>query len=115
MSKQPRPEIWFVQTSDNGGGLVIKPIPGQVICQMDETPDMAANAQLIAAAPELLAALKAADDYFKFMINIVENSCEEHRGEIVQTRTVKGKNLDELFEIYQAKAEAAINKATGKL
>ena len=49
------PGPWFVQKSDYPGGLLIKPIPGQVIAQCDEGLDMNANARLIAAAPALLA------------------------------------------------------------
>ena len=58
MSKHT-PGPWFVQKSDYPGGLLIKPIPGQVIAQCDEGLDMKANARLIAAAPDLLDGLKA--------------------------------------------------------
>lgn len=57
------PGPWFVQHSSHQGGLLIKPVPGQVVAQCDELPEMQANARLIAAAPDLLAALKALRDY----------------------------------------------------
>jgi hypothetical protein len=44
------PEPWFVQPSDNPGGLLIKPIPGQVVAQCDQVPAMEANARRICAA-----------------------------------------------------------------
>ena len=44
------PEPWFVQPSDHPGGLLIKPIPGQVVAQCDEVPEMEANARRICAA-----------------------------------------------------------------
>ena len=44
------PEPWFVQPSDYPGGLLIKPIPGQVVAQCDEVPEMEANARRICAA-----------------------------------------------------------------
>lgn len=54
------PGPWFTSKPNNGGGILIKPIPGQVIAQCDESPEMEANARLIAAAPELLEALETA-------------------------------------------------------
>mgnify|MGYP006977242181 CR=1 FL=1 len=51
---------WFTSDPDGGGGILIKPIPGQVVAQCDELPEMEANARLIAAAPELLEALETA-------------------------------------------------------
>lgn len=44
------PEPWFVQPSDNPGGLLIKPIPGQVVAQCDQVPEMESNARCIVAA-----------------------------------------------------------------
>ena len=43
-------EPWFAQRSDHPGGLLIKPIPGQVVAQCDEVPEMEANARRICAA-----------------------------------------------------------------
>jgi hypothetical protein len=48
--KMHTPEPWFVQLSDHPGGLLIKPIPGQVVAQCDEVPEMEANARRICAA-----------------------------------------------------------------
>lgn len=58
MSARHTPGRWHVQPSDHPGGLLIKPIPGQVVAQCDELPEMAANARLIAAAPETTACLQ---------------------------------------------------------
>lgn len=44
------PEPWFVQPSDHPGGLLIKPIPGQVVAQCDQLLEMEANARRIVAA-----------------------------------------------------------------
>lgn len=49
---------WFVSASSNGKSLLIKPIPGQVVAECDELPEMKSNANLIAAAPELLETLQ---------------------------------------------------------
>lgn len=58
MSVKHTPGPWHVQPSDHPGGLLIKPIPGQVVAQCDELPEMEANARLIAAAPEMYEALR---------------------------------------------------------
>ena len=56
------PWPWHVQKSDDPkAGLLIKPIPGDVVAECDPLPEMAANAFLIAAAPELLEALHKID------------------------------------------------------
>ena len=60
MSKKHTDGPWFTSMPNEGGGILIKPIPGHVIAQCDELPEMEANARLIAAAPELLEALEAA-------------------------------------------------------
>ena len=44
------PEPWYVQPSDYLGGLLIKPIPGQVVAQCDHVPEMETNARRICAA-----------------------------------------------------------------
>ena len=51
---QHTPGPWHVQESDHAGtGLLVKPIPGQVVAECDPVPEMEANAHLIAAAPEM--------------------------------------------------------------
>ena len=47
----------YVQESSEGDYLVIKPVPGQVIAQVDKSPNMNEYARLFAAAPELLDAV----------------------------------------------------------
>jgi len=51
------PGPWCVSRSEEGN-LLIKPIPGQVVCEIDPTPEAVANAHLIAAAPEMLEQIK---------------------------------------------------------
>ena len=52
------PGPWVVQESFNEGvNLLVKPVPGQVVAEVDKGPNMVGNARLIAAAPDLLAAL----------------------------------------------------------
>lgn len=34
------PKLWHTQKSDHPGGLLIKPIPGQVVAQCDEGKNM---------------------------------------------------------------------------
>ena len=48
----------YVQESSEGDYLVIKPIPGQVVAQVDPGPHMQEYARLFAGAPKLLDALK---------------------------------------------------------
>ena len=43
------PGPWFTSVPNEGGGILIKPIPGQVIAQCDELPEMEANAKHIVA------------------------------------------------------------------
>tara|TARA_Y100000114_G_scaffold156871_1_gene185717 strand:- start:5128 stop:5448 length:321 start_codon:yes stop_codon:yes gene_type:complete len=47
----------YVQESSEGDYLVIKPVPGQVIAQVDKSPNMNEYARLFAAAPVLLSSL----------------------------------------------------------
>lgn len=54
---------WVVQEPDpdnKGAGLLVKPVPGQVVAEVDRGPEMVGNAHLIAAAPDLLKALREA-------------------------------------------------------
>jgi hypothetical protein len=75
----------------NKGGLLIKPIPGQVVAQCDKLPEMKANARLIAAAPELL-------DACEFLIDGVRGT---QHGISLQEGSLK-------------KMQFAIKKARGK-
>ena len=47
----------YVQESSEGDYLVIKPIPGQVVAQVDPGPHMQEYARLFAGAPQLLKAV----------------------------------------------------------
>lgn len=59
---------WHISESEHeGAGLLIKPIPGQVVCECDPVPEMVANARLIAAAPEMLEALEMVDQVFHLL------------------------------------------------
>ena len=48
----------YVQEASEGNYLVIKPVPGQVVAQVDAGPHMQDYAQLFAAAPQLLEAVQ---------------------------------------------------------
>lgn len=49
------PGPWVVQESEHPDvGLLIKPVPGQVVAECDRLPEMEANARLIASAPDML-------------------------------------------------------------
>ena len=50
------PGPWHVDTYGTGdsGNLLVLQMPDAVICELDSLPEAAANARLIAAAPELL-------------------------------------------------------------
>ena len=63
MNHTPGP--WNIQQSDDpNAGLLIKPIPGDVVAECDPLPEMAANARLLAAAPDLYSALLAVMRYW---------------------------------------------------
>ena len=47
----------YVQESSEGDYLVIKPVPGQVVAQVDPGPRMQEYARLFAGAPKLLDAV----------------------------------------------------------
>lgn len=47
----------YVQESSEGDYLVIKPVPGQVVAQVDPGPHMQEYARLFAGAPKLLDAV----------------------------------------------------------
>lgn len=86
------PEPWFVQPSDHPGGLLIKPIPGQVVAQCDQGPEMEANAHRICAA-----------------VNACENISTEvlERGMIAKLRHILGELLDTAGDL-----DAAIDGVT---
>lgn len=61
------PGPWYVSQSDAPGcGLLVKPMLGQIVAECDPVPEMDANARLIAAAPELHAALRTLVDVLRF-------------------------------------------------
>jgi len=88
------PEPWFVQPSDHPGGLLIKPIPGQVVAQCDQVPEMKANARRICAA-----------------VNACKGIGTEalERGKITELWHVLGELLTAAGDL-----DAAINGATGE-
>lgn len=61
MSAKHTPGPWFVDRLSEHGYLLVKPVGGQVVAQIDPVEEEEANARLIAAAPDLLDALKAAE------------------------------------------------------
>jgi hypothetical protein len=62
---------WHVDKSDHNGHYLIKPIPGQIVAEIEPLDNALEIANLIAAAPELLSALET----------IVENLAESHATE----------------------------------
>ena len=85
MSKHT-PGPWFTSQPNEGGGTLIKPIPGQVIAQCDLMPEMEANAHLVAAAPELLYALESIvemnPELPMGMIEAADDAIAKARGEV---------------------------------
>jgi hypothetical protein len=67
-----------------------------------------ADADLIAAAPDLLEAAKAALMYDKAI-----RSCAYEPEKMASFCTAEGDNLDALYDAWISKASAAISKATG--
>lgn len=71
MNTRPKHTLgpWFVQESNYADiGLLVKPIPGKVVAVCVPLDEMAANAMLVAAAPELLDALKYALPYLESVV-----------------------------------------------
>ena len=64
------PGPWYVQTADDNGAYIIKPVPGDVVAECDQLPNAKANAQLIAAAPTMLDALRLASVQLEDLANI---------------------------------------------
>lgn len=97
------PGPWHIQQGDDGE-MLIKPIPGQVVAVVEPQADKeeeAANARLIAAAPELLEALMSILEYAPQM-------------ELCMASRYGGESFTYVnFRGYIADAEAAISKATG--
>jgi hypothetical protein len=92
------PGPWHIDTQNEDGLVFIKPIPGQIICEVDPTPEQEANCNLISAAPELLKGLTD-------LLNHIYNVAEEMEG----LEAFEGFDYD-IIEY----CESAINKATGK-
>lgn len=59
------PGPWKIFADGSGPGYILEPVKNMPVCRisMDKTAIMNANARLIASSPELLSALKAANDY----------------------------------------------------
>ena len=85
------PGPWFTSTPNEGGGILIKPIPGQVVAQCDELPEMEANAQLIAAAPELLEALEEVTEILDMVLGFDGGYPPEANGPAIKARNAIAK------------------------
>lgn len=70
MTTKHTPGPWHVDTYGRNGELFVKPIPGQIIAEIDPSPNQAADARLIAAAPELL-------ERCNLLANILERHCAQ--------------------------------------
>ncbi len=99
------PEPWFVQPSDNPGGLLIKPIPGQVVAQCDELPQMEANARRICAAVNACQGIRT--EALEQMV--IAEMREALQMLVEDVNTLVAFPLDKL-----RKARAVIAKATGR-
>ncbi len=53
---------WCVQKSEVCPTLIVKPVPGYVVCDIPRTQNMLKHAALLSAAPKLLKACKQARD-----------------------------------------------------
>jgi len=51
---------WYVQKSETCPTLIVKPVPGYVVCDIPRTQNMLKHAALLSAAPKLLKACKQA-------------------------------------------------------
>ena len=58
MSAGPTPGPWRVDRLSETGAVFVKPVPGQIVCEVEPGPQQAANAALLAAAPALANALR---------------------------------------------------------
>lgn len=59
------PGPWHIAThgASDTGNMLIKPMPGMVVCEIEPLDEALANARLIAAAPELFEALKTINEW----------------------------------------------------
>ncbi|MBS0264881.1 MAG: hypothetical protein JSS02_23295 [Planctomycetes bacterium] len=75
------PGPWFVDPygASDTGHYLIKPIPGPVVCELDPLPEAAANAPLIAAAPEL----------FQILLQF-ESACESRIADLREASAATG-------------------------
>jgi len=70
------PGPWHIDRLSDYSPICIKPYPGRIVCDIDGTdPEAEANAALIAAAPELLLAVRSHRAAFEERIGGLE---EEH-------------------------------------
>jgi hypothetical protein len=98
------PEPWCAQPSDYPGGLLIKPIPGQVVAQCDQLPQMEANARRICAAVNACKGI-ATDALEQGIVRELLQALEEIYNWL--TPDWQQSNLGD-------KARAALAKATGR-
>lgn len=98
MEKTPSSSVhtagpWHVDYGSPYSRICIKPIPGQIICDICPLGDEAlenANAHLIAAAPDLLAALETVNEWSinasgdDFPYWVVEPAIDRARGFVAQ-------------------------------
>ena len=77
------PGPWYIDRySANSGVLFVKPVPGQIVCEVDPLPEAEANARLIAAAPEMLVHLVLA--VTRLTINNIDGSEQPYIDDIKQ-------------------------------
>jgi hypothetical protein len=102
--KSHTPEPWYVQPSDYPGGLLIKPIPGQVVAQCDQVPEMEANARRIVAAVNACARIST---------EALEQNAVQTLLEATEAAWRRSANHEKLPVQQRNQLCAAIAKATG--
>jgi enoyl-CoA hydratase/carnithine racemase len=95
---------WIVASYEQGQSYVVESARHYRVCEvgdLNESPQNAANARLIAAAPDLLAACRAALDYDAAILRHAENG----------QQWVQGDDLDALYDAWASAARHALAKA----
>lgn len=109
-SQAHTPGPWHIDRLSNCSPICIKPVPGTVVCDIGGTDaESEANAQLIAAAPELLEMAESARNAFEERLSCLHEQRLEDFADV--------KDLDDQignYEWLRDKCEAMIAKAKGK-
>ncbi len=110
----PAQELLKFEVGDDSVIGVSEARKNDSVYRLDITDIDCPDARLIKAAPDMYEALEIAQDYFSLMKDILANSCEHHVGEMIDTRLMKGKKLDELYDLFQKKTSEVMAQIEGK-